>query len=277
VSAAGAQSVGERLVVLKVDFAAKAYWLENLDGSHVSSRGHQQGSSLKNPSEVFLAKRNLARLVIVKSNPLAYSYASKAEAPVNTADFTAVSGFTEAIAALIKILGGPAAALTAGVVATGTFAFVVAAALWWSYFDLSGGVAKRQLLQQGHDQTRPGVHDFYVYAHLPVAVSLAAVAVGLEHAIVHGADDHLSTGTRAVLGIGLAGYLASAALIQAVLARHVRAALLWPGTGVLLVLIVCMLDLRPALLLALLAVIMVSGVATGIAQHRAGEIRTAQT
>jgi low temperature requirement protein LtrA len=165
----------------------------------------------------------------------------------------------------------------AGVVATGGFAFVVAAALWWSYFDLSGGVAKRRLLQEGHDRTRQGVHDFYVYAHLPVAVSLAAVAVGLEHAIVHGADDHLSTGTRAVLGIGLAGYLASAALIQAVLARHVRAALLWPGTGVLLVLIACTLDLQPSVLLAQLAAIMVAGVTTGIAQHRAGEIRTAQT
>jgi low temperature requirement protein LtrA len=165
----------------------------------------------------------------------------------------------------------------AGVVGTGAFAFVVAAALWWSYFDLSGGVAKRRLLQEGHDRTRQGVHDFYVYAHLPVAVSLAAVAVGLEHAIVHGGDDHLTAGTRAVLGIGLAGYLASAVLIQAVLAGHVRAALLWPGSGVLLVLIVCALDLRPTFLLALLAAIMVAGVATGIAQHRAGEIRTAQT
>jgi low temperature requirement protein LtrA len=164
-----------------------------------------------------------------------------------------------------------------GVVVTGALAFLVSAALWWSYFDLSGGVAKRRLLQEGHDQTRQGVHDFYVYAHLPVAISLAAVAVGLEHAIVHGADDHLSTGTRAVLGIGLAGYLASAALIQAVLARHVRAALLWPGTGVLLVLIACTLDLRPSVLLAQLAAIMVAGVTTGIAQHRAGEIRTAQT
>jgi hypothetical protein len=111
---AGAQSVGERLVVLKVDFATKAYWLENLDGSHVNSRGHQQGSSLKNPSEVFLAKRNLARLVIVKTNPLAYAYASKADPPTNTTDFTAVSGFAEAIGALIKILGAPAPLNAAG-------------------------------------------------------------------------------------------------------------------------------------------------------------------
>jgi low temperature requirement protein LtrA len=164
-----------------------------------------------------------------------------------------------------------------GVVTTAVFAFLVVAALWWSYFDLSGGVAKRSLLQQGQDQTHQGVHDFYVYAHLPIAVSLAAVAVGLEHAIVHGAEDHLSPGTRTVLGIGLAGYLAAAALIQVVLAGQWRAASLWPGLGVLLVLVVCRLDLRPPILLALLAAIMVAGVVTGIAQHRAGEIRTAKT
>jgi len=164
-----------------------------------------------------------------------------------------------------------------GVVVTGALAFLVSAALWWSYFDLSGGVAKRRLLQEGHDQTRQGVHDFYVYAHLPVAISLAAVAVGLEHAIVHGADDHLSTGTRAVLGIGLAGYLVSALVIQAVLARHVRAALVWPGIGVVLVLVVSLIDVRPPVLLGLLAAIMVAGVAAGIAQHQAGEIRTAKT
>jgi low temperature requirement protein LtrA len=164
-----------------------------------------------------------------------------------------------------------------GVVVSGALALLIAAALWWSYFDLSGGVAKRRLLQEGHDRTRQGVHDFYVYVHLPVAVSLAAVAVGLEHAIVHGADAHLSPSTRAVLGIGLAGYLATAALIQAVLAGQFRAVLLWPGAGVVLVPAVCLIDLSPPILLALVAVIMVGGVMTGVAQHRAGEIRTAKT
>jgi hypothetical protein len=66
-------------------------------------------------------------------------------------------------------------------------------------------------------------------------------------------------------------------LIQVVLGRQLRAALLWPGAGVLLVLIVSRVDLRPPVLLALLASIMVAGVATGVAQHRAREIRTAKT
>ncbi|MFI5889578.1 low temperature requirement protein A [Actinoplanes sp. NPDC051513] len=164
-----------------------------------------------------------------------------------------------------------------GVTLTAALAFVATAALWWSYFDLSGGAAKRRLLEEGHDRTRQGVHDFYVYAHLPVAISLAAVAVGMEHAILHGADDHLSAGTRAVLAAGVSGYLASATVIQAGLSRQVRAALVWPGLGVPVALGVALLDLRPPVLLALLAVILVAGVATGVAQHRAGEIRTART
>ncbi len=164
-----------------------------------------------------------------------------------------------------------------GVITTAVLAFLVTGALWWSYFDLTGGAAKRRLLEEGHDNTRQGVHDFYVYAHLPVALSLTAIAVGLEHAVLHGSDDHLSAGTRGVLGVGVAGYLLSATVIQAVLSRQYRPALVWPGLGVPLALAVAVLDLLPALVVGLLAVIMVAGVTTGIAQHRAGEIKTAKT
>ncbi|MEV6342879.1 low temperature requirement protein A [Actinoplanes sp. NPDC051851] len=164
-----------------------------------------------------------------------------------------------------------------GVVTAAGFAFLVAAALWWSYFDLSGGAAKRRLVQEGGERIRRRVHDFYVYAHLPVAISLAAVAVGLEHAVMHGADDRLDAGTRAVLGAGTAGYLLSAAVIQAVLSRRYRTALIWPGLGVpLVVAIAAMPGLPPALVVALFATVLVAGVATGIAQHRAGEVRVAK-
>ncbi|GAA4600854.1 low temperature requirement protein LtrA [Actinoplanes octamycinicus] len=161
-----------------------------------------------------------------------------------------------------------------GAVATAIFAFLAAAALWWSYFDLSGGAAKRRLVEEGGEHTRRGVHDFYVYAHLPIAVSLAAVAVGLEHAIAH---EHLSTGARVVLGAGLAGYLLSAAVIQGVLSRRWRVALVWPGLGVPLVLLAVLLpDGPPALLVALCATVLVAGVITGVLQHRAGAVRVAK-
>ncbi|MEV4701964.1 low temperature requirement protein A [Actinoplanes sp. NPDC049316] len=180
----------------------------------------------------------------------------------------------ESVAATVTGLhdGGwkPQVAVAAG------FAFVIAAALWWVHFDLSGGAAKRRLVEEGGDDTRQGVHDFYVYEHLPLAVSLAAVAVGLEHAVLHGADGHLATGTRWVLGIGAAGYLLSVALLQAGMSRQVRGALVWPGAGVPLALLIVALDLSPVPTLGLLAALTIAGVVAGFLLHRAGEVRTAK-
>lgn len=186
---------------------------------------------------------------------------------------------------VILVLGESVAGVVTGlhdggwkplVVLTAAAAFVAAAALWWVYFDLSGGAAKRRLTAEGEDVTKHGVHDFYVYIHLPLAVSLAAVAVGLEHAVLHGADDHLTAGTRWTLGIATAGYLLSAALMQGHLGRRVRGTLIWPGAGVPLALLVVLLDLSPAVTAGLLALLLVAGTVAGFLLHRAGEVRTAK-
>ena len=163
-----------------------------------------------------------------------------------------------------------AAALAAGL------AFLIAATLWWLYFDFSGGAAKRRLLEEDEDTTRRGVHDVYLYAHLPIAIGLAAAAVGLEHAVLHAGDPHLETAARLVLGGGVATYLASAALLQAGLGAGRRAALLWPGAGAPVALGLALLDLRAPLLLALLAALLLVGLVTGTAQQRTGRIRTAK-
>jgi low temperature requirement protein LtrA len=187
---------------------------------------------------------------------------------------------------VILVLGESVAAVVTGlhdgewkppVVLTAVAAFVVAVALWWIYFDLSGGAAKRRLAAEGDGATtKHGVHDFYVYVHLPLAVSLAAVAVGLEHAVLHGSDDHLTAGTRWVLGIATAGYLLSAAVMQAHLGQRIRGAVLWPGAGVPLVLLIVLLDLSPVVTVGLLAAVLVAGVLAGFLLHRAGEVRTAK-
>ncbi|HEX8627982.1 MAG TPA: low temperature requirement protein A [Catenuloplanes sp.] len=186
---------------------------------------------------------------------------------------------------VILVLGESVAGVVAGLhdahwkpgaALSGGLAFVIGAVLWWLYFDLVGSAAKRRLLREGSENTRQGIHDFYVYAHLPVAVSLAAVAVGLEHAVLHGGDAHLSAGTRWVLAIGMAGYLAGGALIQGVLSRQWGAALRWPGLGVPLVLAVGVLDLAPPVLLGLLATLLILGLGVGIAQRKAGQVRTAK-
>lgn len=186
---------------------------------------------------------------------------------------------------IILVLGESVAAIVSGVhdggwrppvIVTGALAFAAAAALWWIYFDLSGGAAKRRLAAEGDQVSKHGVHDFYLYVHLPLAISLAAVAVGLEHTVLHGADPHLTTGTRWVLGIATGGYLLSAAIMQAQLSRRVRGAVLWPGAGVPLALLIALLDLSPTTTLGLLAALLGSGVLAGFLLHRHGEVRTAK-
>ncbi|MEV7621737.1 low temperature requirement protein A [Actinoplanes sp. NPDC089786] len=186
---------------------------------------------------------------------------------------------------VILVLGESVAAVVTGlhdgewkpaVVVTATAAFVVAAALWWIYFDLSGGAAKRRLTEEGDEVTKHGVHDFYVYIHLPLAISLAAVAVGLEHAVLHGADDHLTAGTRWVLGIATAGYLLSAAVMQAQLGGRVRGAVLWPGAGTPLAMLIALLDLSAVMTVVLFAALTAAGVVAGFLLHRSGEVRTAK-
>jgi hypothetical protein len=79
-----------------------------------------------------------------------------------------------------------------------------------------------------------------------------------------------------VLGIGLAGFLLSAALMQGLLGRRIRGSVLWPGGGVPVVLLVVALDLMPVLTLLLLAAVAFTGVLAGYFLHRAGEVRTAK-
>ncbi len=163
-----------------------------------------------------------------------------------------------------------AAALAAGL------AFLVAAQLWWLYFDYSGGVAKRRLLEEDDDTTTRGVHDIYLYAHLPLALGLAATAVGLEHAVLHAGDPGLALGARLVLCGGLAVYLAGSTLLQAGLTGSFGPPLRWPGTGAVATAALAFLDVRPPLLLALLAGLLLLGLVAGTAQHRAGQVRTAK-
>jgi low temperature requirement protein LtrA len=186
---------------------------------------------------------------------------------------------------VILVLGESVAAVVTGlhdggwepsVIVTAALGFVAAAALWWIYFDLSGGAAKRRLAVEDGEVTKHGVHDFYVYVHLPLAISLAAVAVGLEHVVLHGADPHVDAGPRWVLGVAIGGYLLSAAVMQAHLSGRVRGAVLWPGAGMPLALLIALLDLSPIVTVGMLAAVLVAGVLTGFLLHRSGEVRTAK-
>jgi low temperature requirement protein LtrA len=151
-------------------------------------------------------------------------------------------------------------------------AFVVAVALWWMYFDISGAAAKRRLQREG-PQSRLDVHDRFLFAHLPLAGGLVAVGVGLEHAITDTAGEESATGTRWTLIGGLVLYLGAAWALQALTDRW-RSGVLWPGLAIPAVVGTGFL-VSGTLVLALLALILVTGVIIGLARRETGDLPTA--
>ena len=97
---------------------------------------------------------------------------------------------------------------------------------------------------------------------VPIAAFLALLAAG--------------QGLRAIDWTRPSGPPVSVALLQAGMSRQVRGALLWPGAGVPLALLIVALDLPSVPTLGLLAALMVAGVVAGFLLHRAGEVRTAK-
>jgi low temperature requirement protein LtrA len=182
---------------------------------------------------------------------------------------------------VILVLGESVAAVVTGVqdaewdrrsVAVAVPAFVIAVALWWTYFDLSGAAAKRRLQDEGGN-SRVGVHDRYLFAHLPLAGGLVAVSVGLEHSITEARDAASTTGTGWTLAGGLALYLTATWTLQA-LTDRLRSGLLWPGLAIPAVLVIGALA-SGFTMLVLLAVILVAGVVVGLARRETGDLPTA--
>jgi low temperature requirement protein LtrA len=92
-------------------------------------------------------------------------------------------------------------------VAKGVFGFVVAACIWWLYFDYVGSSG----LRIGHRASF-----FWGYGHLPIYAGIAASGVGIQLTIEGAAETtaHGSLGARAVLSGGLAVYLVAVSFIH---------------------------------------------------------------
>ena len=95
--------------------------------------------------------------------------------------------------------------------------FVLAAAVWWEYFDFGSWSASRGLAASGHPAAY--ARDVYSYGHLPVVIGLAAASVGAEQVIAHSGDPTLSAEVRWALAGGLAVYLLGSAGMQVAMAR----------------------------------------------------------
>lgn len=88
-------------------------------------------------------------------------------------------------------------------VAIGLTGFVIAAAIWWIYFDHFDSALITKAIQQG-----PGaqVRSFvYGYGHLLIYAAIVALGVGVELAIEH-ASGHASV-SEPLLGIGIIGVM----------------------------------------------------------------------
>lgn len=150
--------------------------------------------------------------------------------------------------------------------------FILAAALWWNYFDLGAAAGKQQLTSH-HRPQRTGNPDRYAYGHLPLTLGLAAVGVGIEQYIVHPAGE-LSAGGRWAMCAGAALFLVGTAVIISG-NQGWRAAWPWPGADIPVVLAIGFLDhLVPAVSISAIGIVLVLTILAGLRRERRGQLPT---
>lgn len=153
-------------------------------------------------------------------------------------------------------------------VATAACAFALAAALWWIYFDFGS----EQVGSTGFWRTQ-----LYVFGHLPVIVSVTAIAAGASLAIQRASYPSLPVATRVALCGGVGLYLLSisvVALSEPRLAGWARTTRL-AGAALAFGLLAVGSVLSPPLLVALLLLVLVVEVASeftrALRTHRSSE------
>jgi low temperature requirement protein LtrA len=97
--------------------------------------------------------------------------------------------------------------IDAGVVLAAVLGMVVAAALWWMYFDVVAIVAEDRLSRATEGRERNEMaRDSYSYLHFPMVAGIALLAVGLKKTLGHVADPLKLVPAAAMLG-GVALYM----------------------------------------------------------------------
>jgi low temperature requirement protein LtrA len=108
---------------------------------------------------------------------------------------------------IVAIGVGARAVLGAGVVLAAVLGMVVAAALWWVYFDVTAIIAARRLAKAAEGRERNEIaRDSYSYLHFPMVAGIALIAVGIKRTLVH-LDDPLKVVPATALLGGAALYL----------------------------------------------------------------------
>jgi low temperature requirement protein LtrA len=108
---------------------------------------------------------------------------------------------------VVAIGVGAKTSIDAGVVIASALGVIVAAALWWVYFDVTAIVAGRRLAKASEGHERNGIaRDSYTYLHFPMIAGIALLAVGLKITLAHVSKDLAIVPAVALLG-GSALYL----------------------------------------------------------------------
>jgi low temperature requirement protein LtrA len=108
---------------------------------------------------------------------------------------------------IVAIGIGARPTIGAGVVIAAVLGVVIAAALWWAYFDVSAIIAGRRLERAAEGRERNEIaRDSYSYLHLPMVAGIALIAVGIKRTLL-GVDDHLKPVVAVALLGGAAMYL----------------------------------------------------------------------
>jgi low temperature requirement protein LtrA len=110
---------------------------------------------------------------------------------------------------IVAIGVGAEHAVDAGVIGAAVLGTVVAAGLWWTYFDVVAIVAARRLASAavGREQNSMA-RDSYSYLHLPMVAGIVLVALGFKKTLAHVEDPLKLVPAFALLG-GTAIYLLS--------------------------------------------------------------------
>jgi low temperature requirement protein LtrA len=182
---------------------------------------------------------------------------------------------------VILVLGESVAAVANGLIRTGwsgpsvavaAACFVLAAGLWWSYFDLAGGRAKRLLGRAGGDRAEHA-HDIYVFGQLPICLGLAAVGAGIQLAVEESGRGEVPQGTRLLIAGGVALYLVAVSGTNTGMARSWRSGWWWPVAAAVVAGLDALVELPALAVVGALAAVMAAVVVVGTVDRAAGRLR----
>ena len=108
---------------------------------------------------------------------------------------------------IVAIGAGVETRVDAGIVAAAVLGIIVAAALWWLYFDVVALVAERRLAREvkGREQNEIA-RDSYSFLHLPMVAGIVLLALGMKKTVADVEEPLKLVPAVALLG-GTASYL----------------------------------------------------------------------